>query len=179
MPVYKVRFVSNDLTTFWGELTASFCSKSVSDDSSFDAKAALAAINNPRGLKSLEEKSEPEEEEEEDELLLCVRITYRGKRVSQDLRFVPKGKAVTEGEYSTTTSDQKSSSTPTSSSVNEVSGLSAGEETKQSSPLKKRPIVNDTEASSPPLKKEKTTSSNGQDVKAAQSLLEFHSKQKE
>lgn len=182
MPVYKVRFVRGDLSTVWCELTSSFCTKSSFDEeSSFDAKAALAAINNPRGLKNVEVENEPEEEEEEQiELLICIRPTYESERVSAEFRFIPKVKVM--NSESTAVSDPKSSIAPTSSSGDGLSAnASSSDQTnsKHSPPLKKRPIGNDGEAS--PSKKHKVPtrleSSSTSTVNAvAESLLALNSK---
>jgi hypothetical protein len=157
----------------WCELTSSFCTKSssIKDDGSFDAEAELAAIKNPRGLKSLEEPNEPQEEKEEtDELLICIRPTYEGRPVSSAYRFVPNA-AKTERDL-VTVSDNKSANAPTSSSENE-SGNASDQAAKHPGPPKKQHVGNEESLSK---KQRKGSSINDTDANAAQSLLKFHSK---
>lgn len=139
------------------------------DESSFDAKAGLVALNNRRGLKK-PEPDEPEEEKE-DELLICIRPTYESKKItSKEYLFVPKSNNLSA------TVSQKSSSSSGHGSSNSSSYQT---EMKQSCPPKKRPVGNDDDSSpsknktSVSLKKSGTT---GGDVNTVvESLLALHS----
>ncbi|KAL7482494.1 hypothetical protein ACHAW6_008171 [Cyclotella cf. meneghiniana] len=108
-PVYKICFVRGDLSTVWCELTSSlFCKRSFFDDeSSFDPKSALAAINNPRGLKSADSFGDntPTEEGAEDEVLICIRPTCEGEKVGEEFRFVRTVSTVNESEATSLSED--------------------------------------------------------------------------
>jgi hypothetical protein len=88
-PVYKARFIRGDLSTVWCDLTSSIlCMRTfVDDESSFNPKAALAAITNPRGIKSSENYGSINELEE-DELLICIRPTFEGEKVGEEFRLL-------------------------------------------------------------------------------------------
>lgn len=186
VPVYKVRFIRDDLTTVWCELTSSVCTRSFFDDeSSFDPKTALAAIQNPRGIKSAETSGDTTvpEEEEEDELILCLRPTFEGKKIGEEFRFSPGMNTVNKSE-ATSLSDEKAQGLPSSSSGNN-SSLKASSDMTGSNPghpLKKRPFECDRESKgiddSSPSKKHKALSrqgkATGQDVKTvAESLMQM------
>lgn len=108
-PVYKICFVRGDLSTVWCELTSSLlCKRSFFDDeSSFDAKSARAALNNPRGLKPADSSGDDTlpEEEDEDEVLICIRPTCEGVKVGEEFRSVRTVSTVNESEATSLSDD--------------------------------------------------------------------------
>jgi len=117
-PVYNVRFIRGDLSTVWCDLTSSIlCMRTfVEDDSSFNPKAALAAITNPRGIKSAENYGSINVLEE-DELLICIRPTFEGEKVGEEFRLLRGVNDGIDGE-GTSISDDKSRAGQTKTVVN-------------------------------------------------------------
>jgi hypothetical protein len=108
LPVYKVCFVRADLTTVWCELTSSYFTKESSQEEELQRKKAAEAISKLEGSKSAGETISEYDVEDKDQLLIliCIRPTFLGDPVQEDLRFIPRAGALIEND-NTSISDEK------------------------------------------------------------------------
>jgi hypothetical protein len=95
-------------------------------------KKAKEAIAKLQGSKADDEMILEDDDEDEDQLLIliCIRPTYLGNPVQEDLRFIPRVGALIENE-DTSLTDEKSRSISASSSGNNLSVMATREQKKR------------------------------------------------